>query len=238
MSCRKSYLCIASFLFLSQSDLRKLKIIMADFSRVNFQYFCLHPADFLKNLFKTKRSTEVKLYGICRIYTTLWNLKLCGFYRTAVCLVTFNKLLLEEINTNITSSISESNDIGYSSLNQTVTNSILDSSDIPIELDSSNNVPTQIHINTSTPRVNKSKPSFIPYKDGLETLRTLFPFAREIKDDIFIKNINRLKNTIKKWSKDNANQKKKYYKHFSQSEWNNLTEKTNKNTPYYVTNVF
>ena len=171
---------------------------------------------------------------------------LCGFYRTAACLVASNIPINSEEepldgNTKSNSpnlNISSQNDSGYSSLNLSGTTSLeglVESDEIEITLESSLNLTqTSENNNQSTPKPRKKKQHFVSYEDGLESLRYLFNkhfSANEIQNKPFIKNINRLKLQLKKWSKDNSKSKNGYYSFFSPANWSKLsTQAKNKHS--------
>ena len=134
---------------------------------------------------------------------------ICGYYRSAVYLVsTYQELVPTLEQTEISSFIEHSS----SSLHILNTTNESDNEAI-------------VGPRTSTPK--KEPPIFIPMEEGFTGLQQLFGNyydCHELQYNIFKKNIHRFKDANKKWSRANAEKKNIYYNLFSPVNWQNLLD--------------
>ena len=160
---------------------------------------------------------------------------ICGFYRTAVYLVSSNKPLIpvlpdkkDDISNTSSNDLNLSttfNDSGYNTDLSIISNiSFDDPLEISIECDVENT-----HSTPNKPK--KHLKTEIPLEEGFEELQQFFDShfcANTLQFSLFKKNLARFVNHNKLWSKHNAKEKNLYYEHFKPENWLKLAEKERK----------
>ena len=167
---------------------------------------------------------------------------LCGYFRAAIYFVAINTELIktECIKENFhpfeRKTVADKDDSGYLSND---TSSYLNNLDVEEDIsliventltDSFLEVPIESF--QSTPKVKLTADAGqVPLKEGFIKLQELFGNhfeANSLQYNLFIKNINRFKNTNKQWSRVHAKNKQKYYNVFSPANWLKLTDNEKK----------
>ena len=156
---------------------------------------------------------------------------ICGYYRSAVYLVSTNQELIPV--TELTLENAETSFIGNTFLPQDLLN-INENDVLDITIDEETDVPMNSERvpRSSTPKKKslKQKKTFVPMDEGFTQLQELFGNyydSHKLQYNLFKMNIRRFNDANKKWSRVNAQKKDKYFEFFSPVNWQKLqyTEK-------------
>ena len=163
--------------------------------------------------------------------------KICGYYRAAVHLISTNQEVTPKSvdeNNSFNSTVYLRNPTGANGEISSITDSAFsaeqnltigenDILEITFETD------LQVTEGDGGPRSStpkKKSRTFVPMEEGFTQLQILFGEYYECDKlvyQLFKKNINRFKDTNKRWSKLNSGKKTEYYNFFSPSNWQKLS---------------